>query len=117
MQLQNRSGHLRINGAEESLFHDFLFGGAVSNQQHLLCLHNGQHSHGDGGLWHLVLVGEETGIGLNGGLVQLYLVGGGGEIGIRLVKADMTVQTDTQQLQINTAQFFDHSVIGLTLSL
>ena len=44
-------------------------------------------------------------------------MGGAGEYAVGLVKADVAVQTDAQQLQVDAAQLLDHRVVSLTLGL
>lgn len=117
MKLKNRSGDLGGDGTEEGLFHNFFFLRAVSDKKDAFGLHNRHHSHSDGLGGNLVAGSEETGICLDGRFVQVDEMSLGDEAAVGLVKADMTVESDTEKLNIDTAKSLDMLVVGLSFLL
>ena len=95
MQLQDRSGNGGGDGAEECLLQNLLLCLSVCDQKNLLCLHNGKHTHCNCLTRNVVDAFKETGICHNGGLVQIYNVRSLYEFIGRLVKANVTVKTNT----------------------
>lgn len=75
------------------------------------------HTHGVSVGGNLVNGGEETLVGIAGALGESHLVGAQGEVVVGLIEADVAVDTQTQQLQIDTAEISDQLVVTLALTV
>ena len=117
MELENGGGHLRGDGAEESLSHDLGLALAGDDHDHALGMHDVADAHGVGEAGHILFLLKEALVGLNGGVGQGDLVGALGEVVVRLIEADVSVGAETQQLQIDAAQGADDLVIAAALFL
>ena len=92
----------------------FLF--AVNDEQKALCAHDVSHAHGHGIAGHVVTAGEEAGVGVDGALVQHFLVSVIVKGIARLVEANMAVSAHAQKLDVDIAvgqNCVEFSQIGL----
>ena len=71
---------------------------AADDQQQLPGAHDVAHAHGDGVAGHVVPGGEEAGVGVDGALVQHFLVGAVVQGVAGLVEAQVAVGADAQHL-------------------
>ena len=78
-------------------------GQAGGDQNHALGGHDVAHAHGDGGGGNVLLLLEETGVGVDGALGQLLDVSNADQMVAGLVEGDVTVVADAQQLQVGNA--------------
>ena len=111
MELKDGSGHFGGDRAEEGALNDILFCFAVGNEQDLFCLHNSAHTHGDGLARDVAFFFKEACVCLDGGLVKINYVRCFFKDRSGLVEADMTVQTNAEQLQIDAAEGLDASIV------
>mgnify|MGYP003300403364 CR=1 FL=1 len=111
VHLQDGSGDLGGDGAEEGLLDDLGLVLAGGDQQDLAGVHDGADAHGVGLTGHIVLGGEEALVGLDGLLGQIDAVGAHGEVIGGLVEADVAVVADAQQLQIHAADSLDDGIV------
>ena len=87
---------------------DGVFFVAAQGQQHdLPGLHDGADAHGNGLARHLTLRLEKALVGLNGAVGEADDLGAVAKVVRRLVKADVAVASDAQQLEINAARLPD----------
>ena len=80
VELQNRAGDLRRDGAKEDFMQDLGLVRAGDDHDDLLCCHDGANAHRDRGSRNLVDGGEEPLVGLAGHVRQLHLVRYDGEM-------------------------------------
>ena len=100
MELEDRSGNLGSDRAEESALYNVFLCFAVGNEQDLFCLHDRAHTHGDRLARNVAFLFKEASVCLDGRLMQVNHVGRFFKDGSRLIKADMTVKTDAEQLDM-----------------
>ena len=117
VQLEDRCGNFGGDGTEERAMQDVLLQLTVGDQNDLLCLHDRDHPHRDCLSRHLIFVFEETGVCADGGLVQIDHVRALDEYAGGLVEADVTVNADAEQLQVDAAQALDACIILGTLCI
>ena len=111
MQLQDGAGGLGLDGTEETVLHRLCLVLAVAHQQHPLGLHDGADAHGVGVGGHVLPLGEEALVGVDGGIGEFHVVGTLGEGVRRLVEADVAVGAKAQQLQIRAAKAVDDGIV------
>ena len=98
--------------AEEGVPDGLGLGGSVGHHQDLPGLHDVPDAHGAGVGGDLLQAGEEAAVGLPGAVGELHLVGAQGEGVGRLVEADVAVDPQAKQLQVDAAQVPDDLVIA-----
>ena len=98
--------------AEEGVPDGLGLGGPVGHHQDLPGLHDVPDAHGAGVGGDLLQAGEEAAVGLPGAVGELHLVGAQGEGVGGLVEADVAVDPQAQQLQVDAAQVPDDLVIA-----
>ena len=89
---------MRRDRAVQRFTQNFLFTGAIRNEQHLACLHNRHHTHGYRLARNVVFTCKEARISLDSGLMQVNDMRVFVKYIRRLVKAYVTVKADAQQL-------------------
>ena len=99
----------------EHLHDGIVLGSTAGHDDDLAGVQNGAHAHRECLLGHIVLGGEEAGVGLDGGGGQVGEVSGRIELITGLVEADVTVLTDTQNLQVNAAQRGNQRLVASAL--
>ena len=102
--LKDGGRDLGSDGAEESVLDGLGLVGAGGHHQHPAGLKDLPGAHGAGVGGHLVDAGEEALVGVPGALGEGDLMGAGGEGVGGLVEADVAVDAQAQQLQVDAAQ-------------
>ena len=100
VELEDGGGALGGDGAAESGVQRIGLALAAGDQQHAAGGHDAAHAHGQSLTGHLVGGGEEAGVGIDGALSQIDLMSLQREVVGGLVKADVAVVTDTEDLDI-----------------
>ena len=103
MEAQKGGGHLGGYGAKHHIINNLGFPLAAGGKEDFFCLHNGAYSHGNRLPRHLGAMGKKAGIGLDGGLGKVYHMGKFREMAAGLVKPNVAVVADAQQLDIHRA--------------
>ena len=111
MNLKNRSGDLRSDGACERLFNDLLLRLTVCYENDLLSSHNSADTHGDRLSRNVIARSKESCICVDGRLVKINYSGSKIEMIVGLVEADVTVKTDTKHLEVGSANALDVCVV------
>lgn len=115
--LEDGSGDLRSDRAKEGVLDGLGLVGAGGHHQNPLSLHDVTHAHGVSVGGNLVDGGEEALVGVAGALGEGHLVGAQGEVVVGLVEADVAVDAQTQQLQVDAAEVGDQLVVALALAV
>ena len=63
-------------------------------------MQDGTHPHGQRFCWHVFQAAEKAFIGFTGFWLQSHFMGKAGQFNIRLIKANMPVMTNTQNLPL-----------------
>ena len=111
MQLQDGSGAAGGNGAEAHIVDGLGLLLAIGDDQDGASAHDGMGSHSVGLTRHVVVLLEQTAVGLDGALRKFDAMRAVGEMVVGLVEADMTVIADAQKLQIGVAGGSDHRIV------
>ena len=117
MELQHRGGTFRSHIAGDHLLNGFGLVLAQGDDQNALGLHNGANAHGQCLGGHLLNGVKEAAVVLNGALLKGHHMGPPLEGVAGLVKGNVAVGADTQQLNINTAGSANAHLVLLALGL
>lgn len=112
VELQNRAGDLRRDGAKEDFMQDLGLVRSGDDHDDLPGCHDGTDAHRDRGSRDLVDGGEEPLVGLAGHFRQFHFMRHDREMIARLVEADVPVMADAEQLDIHAAPILDLPLIG-----
>ena len=116
VHLQDACRHFRGDGTEKCLLDDLCLSSTVDHHQHLACLHDGANAHGVSLFGHQIHVTvEETLVCFNGLLSQIHTMSAQIESLTGLVEADVTIVTNTQQLQVYATNTADDLIVALAL--
>lgn len=117
MQLKDGSGDLGGHRTAEGIQHSLRLILTGNDHHNTMGLHNIQNTHGVSLAGHQRLILEETGICIDGTLGQLHAVGAFDELIAGLVETNVTIATQTQQLQIHAAHAVQQLIIALAFPL
>ena len=98
MLLKHRSGQRLIHRAAKQIRHNIRLMAASNQQQNLFSLYNILNTHRNRMSRHVAFIRKKPAIVDPGSLRKLNHMGAAGKTGLRLVKANMPVCTNTQQL-------------------
>ena len=117
MKLKDGRRNARRYRAEEGFADDVRLVFARNDENDAACEHDGLHAHGVRLTRHIIGRGEKALVRLDGGLGEVDAVRALGEIVVRLVEADVTVETHAEQLEVDAARGADCLVVAAALAL
>ena len=112
MALKDARGYLRGNRAVHALLDNVLLACAVRHENDFLCLHDRPHAHRDGLCGNLVAAREEACVRVDRDGIELYLMGSCIKYLIGLIESDVSVMSDTEQLDVGASERCNELVVA-----
>ena len=113
VELQDGSRNLWRDRSVEGIVDRLCLCLTTGKQEDLFCFHDTADPHGNGMCRNFIHRGKEAGIGTSGIFGKGYHMGCLDIRVSRLVETDMTIATDTEQLQVDAAAGSDQIIICL----
>lgn len=117
MKLKDGCRNARRYRTEEGFADGFRLVFARNDENDAAREHDGLHAHGVGLTRHIIGRGEKALVRLDGGLGEVDAVRALGEILVRLIEADVAVETHAEQLEVDAARGADCLVVAAALAL
>lgn len=112
VELENGGRSLRRYRAGEDVTKDLSLVSTADYQEDPAGFHNGSDPHGVSLAGDVVDGGKEALISFNGALGQINAVGCRSKCAVRLIESYVSIVSQSQKLQVNTAQAFDYGLIA-----